>query len=882
MKSSFNTPVFMASLCLLATLGTTYLSWSEHDTRSRSVFETYALDNKNALVERLYDYRLALDGVASMIRSYGWPDRATWADFVTSLDIEATMPGVSGVALITSVEQDELPAFVERVRASGAPEFEIHPKDLPGPAIVIEMIEPLAGNERALGLNIVAQGERSASALRARDIKKAQLTPRLLLVQDTTRQPGFVLDNPIFSQSGDFIGWAVAPFIARKSLANLSPAQRRNFWLSVYDSETADPETVIYNEVPADAAASAYSFSENVEVLGRVWRLEWRSTPDYDASHRATTPWIIFVLGLVINAMIVIIYNNLRRREQTVRKQVEEQSRELLAKEKQTSLIVDNAMLAIILLDEHEHIIAANRATGDMFDVNEKILIGSEIPKAWGLGHLSKSSAVSLIKSSSAQGRRLYLEPRVSSWTTEDGKDRTVVMIHDVTQREESAAQLRETEARWNAALVGAEIGVFDIDLRSGTSIVSDTWKNLMGIPLDVDVDTQQHFLDRIHPEDLKTLEAADAACISGETSRSVAQYRMRFGDAEWRWMRSNAFVAERDNSGRALRLLGAQTDVTDLVHAQSELEQSEKRFRALLENAPVGMAMCNQDGVFVGYNSALCDLTGYSEQDLQTRKLRDIFVREDFRQLVPMANSLKTQETQALKKEFRLRAKSGDIRWCLVSVAWSSAALQGQDIFIVQMQDISEMKNIDQMKAQFVSTVSHELRTPLTSIKGALALLVGQFADSLPDAGARLLNIAEQNSNRLAALVNDILDMEKIAAGEIDFEFSANDLGELVEQSVEELAPYFEEHQVTVRTQFPEDAQVAFVDPGRLQQVMNNLLSNAAKFSDDDSVVDVALTQDKGRITISVENTGAGIPESFRKRIFQPFQQADSSDTRK
>ncbi len=882
MKSSFYTPIVVMSVCLLATLSVSYLLWHDQKKRSDSAFETTTEDNMNALLERMADYRLALDSASSMIRSAGWLDREDWREYVAGLNTPKTLPGINGLGLIVPVDKADLPDFVADIAASGEPDFAVKPETDQPISFVIRYIEPIAPNLEAVGLDIAFETGRREAAIRARETRTAQLTPRILLVQDDTQQPGFLLLNPIYAVDDQFIGWSYAPFVGSKTLSKLSPAQTKQFWLTVYDGPVVDQETLIYDEKPPGMNSPRFKQTQVVSLMGRDWLLEWHSTPRFEASQSKAAHWIAFGFGLAITFLLGLLTSNLQRKEAYVRKQVELKSRELAAREKQTRSIVENAMLAILLLDDHDHIIAANRATGEMFDVDEHSLIGEALPIAWGLCDLPRTGRAGLIEAHTQDGRRLYLETRISGWTDETGSQRTVVMIQDVTKRENSASMLRANEARWNAALVGAEIGVFDIDLTTGKSIVSETWKRLMGVNKDNENDLQRHFLDRIHPDDLDTLKKADEACIRGENPRSVAQYRVRFGQDEWRWMRSDAFVAERDSTGKALRLLGSQTDVTDLVHAQKELEQSEKRFRAVLESAPVGMAMCAPDGHFVGTNTALYDLSGYDETELNTLKLQDLFAPEDFRDLVPAARSLSPGGTNALKREYRLVTKSGDVRWCLVSVAWSSAADRGEDVFIVQMQDISELKNVDKIKAQFVSTVSHELRTPLTSIKGALALLGGQFGETLPDAGKRLLTIAEQNGNRLVELVNDILDLEKISAGEIEFVYRPEDVSALVSQTIEELEPFTSEHGVTVKTHLPSIAPIAHVDPGRFQQVISNLLSNAAKFSDDDSIIDVSVTREEGRIRVNVENTGAGIPEAFRKRVFQPFQQADSSDTRK
>ena len=187
------------------------------------------------------------------------------------------------------------------------------------------------------------------------------------------------------------------------------------------------------------------------------------------------------------------------------------------------------------------------------------------------------------------------------------------------------------------------------------------------------------------------------------------------------------------------------------------------------------------------------------------------------------------------------------------------------------------------QVKSQFLATVSHELRTPLTSIRGSLGLVVGGAAGELPARASGLVGIAHKNAERLVLLVNDILDIEKIESGRMEFRNEPVDLVELVQAAVEANQGYADAHGVRLRAAVgPAEAPVAG-DRDRLMQVMANLVSNAAKFSPRGAEVTVALdaAADGRRWRLTVADRGPGIPEAFRGRVFERFAQADSSDTR-
>jgi signal transduction histidine kinase len=191
------------------------------------------------------------------------------------------------------------------------------------------------------------------------------------------------------------------------------------------------------------------------------------------------------------------------------------------------------------------------------------------------------------------------------------------------------------------------------------------------------------------------------------------------------------------------------------------------------------------------------------------------------------------------------------------------------------------ERKRLERLKDEFVSTVSHELRTPLTSISGSLGLLMGNAAGNLPRPMARLLSIAYTNCQRLVRLVNDILDIEKMEAGRLVFNFSRVEVRELVVQAIEANRGFAEGYGVRIRLEATRAATEVRADPDRLAQVITNLLSNAIKFSPADNEVIVTVERSSDMVRLAVRDHGAGIPVDFRPLIFGKFAQADAGDAR-
>ncbi len=245
-----------------------------------------------------------------------------------------------------------------------------------------------------------------------------------------------------------------------------------------------------------------------------------------------------------------------------------------------------------------------------------------------------------------------------------------------------------------------------------------------------------------------------------------------------------------------------------------------------------------------------------------------------------PLLEPAITGETPVVVYETNHTHKDGhDIP---VEVLLQHIAHQGEPpTTIAVVRDISERKRVGRLQAEFVSTVSHELRTPLTSIRGALGLVAAGVTGPLTEETKEYVEIALSNSERLVRLINDILDIEKIQSGKIEFRLQAMDLAVLVEHALAANQPSAVAANVSLALISGLPQVEVVIDPDRFAQVMSNLISNAVKYSPPGASVELSVERIPDRVRISVRDHGPGIPEAFRSRIFQRFAQADTSTTR-
>ncbi len=332
---------------------------------------------------------------------------------------------------------------------------------------------------------------------------------------------------------------------------------------------------------------------------------------------------------------------------------------------------------------------------------------------------------------------------------------------------------------------------------------------------------------------------------------------------------------------GETRRFVASVRDITDDVNATQALELSERTFRQTMEQAPIGAVSVAPSGQLIRVNRAIREMLDYSEEAMLDMRLSDLTHPDDVEQNSEQMQSLLDMKGEDTPIEVRLLAKSGRVIWTEMNMSVVHKADDEPDYFVAQVIDLTERKEMERLKNEFIATVSHELRTPITSISGSLSLILGAFKEEVSPKVHGLLTIAQRNSTRLIALVNDILDMEKLGNGGVHYEIKRVDLDHLLPQIVEDNKSYATNFEADLVVEIADPELQIHVDEWRFNQVLSNFISNAIKFSNAGGQVRVRAEQKGERARISVIDNGIGISDEFRNRIFTKFAQADSSTTR-
>ncbi len=388
-------------------------------------------------------------------------------------------------------------------------------------------------------------------------------------------------------------------------------------------------------------------------------------------------------------------------------------------------------------------------------------------------------------------------------------------------------------------------------------------------------------FLERVYPEDRgQLIESIRQAAVT--LTPWHLEHRIQHPEKGVLWVEGRA-APLRQPDGSVL-WHGLVTDITERKAEQLELDRQQEMNRRLLEALSEGVVACDSDGKLTIFNNTARSWHGLDAHSIAPECWPDFYNLCEADGITPLAPD-RVPLMRALRGE-RIRdaemsiVRNGQPRHILANGDPMFSSDGNQCGAVVVFHDITERKRIEQLQREFVSTVSHELRTPLTSITASLGLICGKVMGDIPAHLQELLDISHLNSIRLSALIDDLLDIDKLNAGKMRFELAPHSLPLMLDQAMRSNQGYAESHDASIVLTDCAPVEVE-VDAMRLQQVLSNLLSNAAKFSPVGGTVELRAERRDTRVRISVRDQGKGIARNFHPRVFQKFAQADASDTR-
>jgi two-component system CheB/CheR fusion protein len=333
-------------------------------------------------------------------------------------------------------------------------------------------------------------------------------------------------------------------------------------------------------------------------------------------------------------------------------------------------------------------------------------------------------------------------------------------------------------------------------------------------------------------------------------------------------------------------KLMGAVVtflDITERKEAEEAVLQSELQFRDTFENAAVGMAHVGLDGSWLRVNDRLCEITGYSAEELVEISFQNITHPDDLDADLENVQALLSGEIENYSMEKRYYRKDSSLVWVNLTVSISQDTNGNPEYFISVIQDISQRKRIeDQFRSavkqrdEFLAMMSHELRNPLSAARTATTVL-GSMGTS-PEIDTEARQVIDRQMTHMTRLLDDLLDVSRFTTGKLQMRKERVEIAEVIKEAVESISATARESDIELKVFLPDNPVTVFGDPHRLQQAVANLLGNAIKYSPAGSHVKLEISVTNAQLTVTVTDNGIGISPDLLSSVFEMFVQSEST----
>ena len=352
------------------------------------------------------------------------------------------------------------------------------------------------------------------------------------------------------------------------------------------------------------------------------------------------------------------------------------------------------------------------------------------------------------------------------------------------------------------------------------------------------------------------------------------------------------SFVPVADESGRYTHWICVQLDITERKRTEQELRESEERFRATFNQAPVGIAHVGTAGQWLIANQNLCDIVGYTRKELLELTFQDLTYPDDLEPELEYVRQMLAGEIQTYSREKRFIRKDGSYVWIhlTMSLVHEPSGEPKYFIFIVEditkrkrseeiRRDLEREKELSQLQLRFFSMASHEFRTPLSTILVSAQVLQHSKDEGRKEKRIRNLQRIEAAAKNMTHLLNDILTINRAETGKLEFSPKNIDLEKFSGNLVEEMQlSASEQHTITFVSEGI--CKNAYMDEKLLRSILTNLLSNAIKYSPQGGNIHFALVCEQAEAVFCIRDEGIGIPREDQQKLFDPFHRGKNVGT--
>lgn len=578
-----------------------------------------------------------------------------------------------------------------------------------------------------------------------------------------------------------------------------------------------------------------------------------------------------------------------------------------------------DAPFAIAVFDQDMAYLGANTLWAFYHNTTTDALIGADyledrstMPEHWRraqdralAGEVVHCDAERHVRSS---GEPIWLRWACFPWYDMSGDKRAiggiVVIVEDVTNEIDLRQENNLALERLRLALEAGHQALWELHPESDTArLLYDFTRR--SLPLERVPGTISAFIGIVHPYDAALVQDAFDELIEGKRSSFSQVFRVAFGRKDLRWLHLQCLTVRTRGDGKADLIIGIHTDITEQRLQDEATIKEKERLEFALEGAADGLWDWNLQTGEIYVSPRWLEQLGYrpGEVTVNFAFWKDIIHPEDHASVIGRAVARREGATREYQRgvvapfsyEYRLRRKDGRFSWFLSRGQTVAFDEDGQPLRVVGTHtDISERKRMEQdliaardvaeeanrAKSAFIANMSHEIRTPLTGVIGMLDLMSDTKLNEEQD---KLISVARSSADSLLAVVNNVLDLSRLEAGRVEQRQRRFAVKALVDEVVAGLTVKAEQKNIQLTHMAgPWTEMMLYGDADRVRQILFNLVGNAIKFTKVGSVIVSSAVEPNrwGKVTlsISVADTGIGIPLDVQPHIFERFRQADDS----
>jgi PAS domain S-box-containing protein len=371
-------------------------------------------------------------------------------------------------------------------------------------------------------------------------------------------------------------------------------------------------------------------------------------------------------------------------------------------------------------------------------------------------------------------------------------------------------------------------------------------------------------YLDFVHPEDREaTINAAQDLSKGKKVLSFDNRYLCKDGTYKWVSWSAVPFTEEQ-------LIVCVARDITERKQMEDRVRESEEQFRSLFESAADGILVADPDAKYLILgNKSISQMLGYSQEEIKNLRVIDIFPEKDLPRILDLFEKAARREITGASN-IPLKGRDGTVAFVDISAFFIT--LGGKTLMAGFFRDVTERKRIENMKDQFMSAVTHELRTPLVPIKANVDFVLSGKLGPLPEKIAVSLQLVKRNTDRLASLTDELLDIRRLESGRFQLNFEPLDFRDIINQSIREMQAAIDLKKQSLRMTIPDEPLPIHGDSARLSQVMLNLLANASKFTPENGSITVKAEEEADAVKVQISDTGIGIKAEDLVKVFEPF----------